>query len=251
MLTGELTKLTSSVAPSKHRSRTASSKDSQPQDVNPRTGPIRTLQSLTRRLSSLKVAPSESSEASKAAKAKVDALGEVVIEVVRATGLKAPSIGEWRLMIGQKPSPFVKLALRGHEQSTKKEEKTLFPVWNERLVWRGKRGELCKPKMLVDVMAWDPLTPASMGRAEVDLAPLLVDDTCDLMVLLQVRMHAQRPLCSMPSLHLASPFPHLLHAPTTDTGAATAAVHVGGSRTGQGDPKPRVCFRPAGAIGQK
>jgi Ca2+-dependent lipid-binding protein len=118
-------------------------------------------------------------------------LGEVVIEVVRATGLKAPSIGEWRLMIGQKPSPFVKLALRGHEQSTKKEEKTLFPVWNERLVWRGKRGELCKPKMLVDVMAWDPLTPASMGRAEVDLAPLLVDDTCDLMVLLQTQGQLQ------------------------------------------------------------
>ena len=62
------------------------------------------------------------------------------------------------------------VAVRGNEQRSRKEERTNYPMWNERLVWQGKRGELCNPKMLVEVLAWDPLTPTSMGRAEVDLA---------------------------------------------------------------------------------
>jgi hypothetical protein len=107
-------------------------------------------------------------------------LGEIVMEIVLATGLRAPNGS----IIGQAPSPFVKLAVRGKEQISRKEERTLYPMWNDRLVWRGKRGELCTPKMLVEVLAWDPLTPSSMGGAEVDLSPLLVGDSCDLMVAL-------------------------------------------------------------------
>ena len=74
--------------------------------------------------------------------------------------------------------------MRGNEQRSRKEERTNYPMWNERLVWQGKRGELCNPKMLVEVLAWDPLTPTSMGKAEVDLAPLLVGATCEMMVAL-------------------------------------------------------------------
>ena len=105
------------------------------------------------------------------AAANADDVGEVVIEVVLATGLRKPSVGP---MIGPAqcapPSPFVKLAVRGSEQRSRKEELTNFPMWNERLIWHGKRGALCTPKMHVEVLAWDPLTPTSMGRAEVDLA---------------------------------------------------------------------------------
>ena len=102
------------------------------------------------------------------ARANAEDLGEVVIEIVLATGLRKPT------RVGTPaPSPFVKLAVRGNEQRTKKQERTLFPMWNERLVWKGKRGELCNPKMLVEVLAWDPLTPTTMGKGEVDLSPLL------------------------------------------------------------------------------
>ncbi len=130
--------------------------------------------SLTRSLSKVSIAPEAA-----IALANANDLGEVVIEVVLATGLKKPT------RVGTPaPSPFVKLAVRGKEQLSRKQERTLYPMWNERLVWKGKRGELCTPKMLVELLAWDPLTPASMGSAEVDLSRLLVGDSCDLMVAL-------------------------------------------------------------------
>ena len=130
--------------------------------------------SLTRSLSKVSIVPEAA-----IALANANDLGEVVIEVVLATGLKKPT------RVGTPaPSPFVKLAVRGKEQLSRKQERTLYPMWNERLVWKGKRGELCTPKMLVELLAWDPLTPASMGSAEVDLSRLLVGDSCDLMVAL-------------------------------------------------------------------
>lgn len=130
---------------------------------------------LTRRFTLNKIAPSP--EQIKAANA--NDMGEVVIEVVLASGLKKPT------RVGTPaPSPFVKLTVRGSEKRSKKQERTLFPMWNERLVWAGKRGELCTPKMLVEVLAWDPLTPTSMGRAEVDIAQLIVGTACEMMVAL-------------------------------------------------------------------
>ena len=148
---------------------------------------------LARRLSKSLSRSSDSTGPTDVANANADDLGEVVMEVVLATGLRGPTVGVGRIM----PSPFVKVAVRGNEKRTRKEEKTLYPMWNERLLWRGKRGELCTPKMIVEVLDWDPGAGVSMGRAEVDLTPLLVGATCDLMVPLQVRMHAQQPLCIM------------------------------------------------------
>jgi hypothetical protein len=137
---------------------------------------------LTRRFTLNQIAPSPEQIAA----ANANDLGEVVIEVVLASGLKKPT------RVGTPaPSPFVKLTVRGSEKRSKKQERTLFPMWNERLVWAGKRGELCTPKMLVEVLAWDPLTPTSMGRAEVDLAELIVGTACETMVALgEVRPHA-------------------------------------------------------------
>ena len=134
---------------------------------------------LTRKLSTIAPGPAE------VAAANADDIGEVVIEVVLATGLRKPNVGP---MIGPAqcapPSPFVKLAVRGSEQRSRKEERTNYPMWNERLIWPGKRGALCTPKMHVEVLAWDPLIPTSMGRAEVDLAELLVGTACEMMVAL-------------------------------------------------------------------
>ena len=135
----------------------------------------RTLTRTFTRANLASVAPSPAQIAA----ANAEDLGEVVIEVVLASGLKkATRVGT------PAPSPLVKLAVRGNEQRSKKQERTLFPMWNERLVWKGKRGELCTPKMLVEVLAWDPLTPTSMGRAEVDIAELLVGSAIEMMVAL-------------------------------------------------------------------
>ena len=135
----------------------------------------RTLTRKFTRANLVSVAPSPEQIAA----ANAADLGEVVIEVVLASGLKkATRVGT------PAPSPLVKLAVRGNEQRSKKQERTLFPMWNERLVWKGKRGELCTPKMLVEVLAWDPLTPTSMGRAEVDIAELLVGSAIEMMVAL-------------------------------------------------------------------
>ena len=131
---------------------------------------------LTKKLSTIAPSPTEIATASS------NEVGEVVIEVVLATGLQKPSLGP--RIGGPPPSPFVKLVVRGSEKRSRKEERTNYPMWNERFVWHGKRGELCTPKMHVEVLAWDPLTPTSMGRAEVDLAPLLVGTSCELMVAL-------------------------------------------------------------------
>ena len=135
---------------------------------------------LTKKLSTIAPSPTEIAATSS------NEVGEVVIEVVLASGLKKPT------RVGTPaPSPFVKLTVRGSEKRSKKQERTLFPMWNERLVWAGKRGDLCTPKMLVEVLAWDPLTPTSMGRAEVDIAALIVGSACEMMVALgEVRPHA-------------------------------------------------------------
>ena len=153
----------------------------------------RTLTRKFTRANLVSVAPSPEQIAA----ANAADLGEVVIEVVLASGLKKPT------RVGTPaPSPFVKLAVRGNEQQSQKQERTLFPMWNERLVWKGKRGELCTPKMLVEVLAWDPLTPTSMGRAEVDLAELLVGTACEMMVALgEVWTHAQRAPASCTLTH--------------------------------------------------
>ena len=137
---------------------------------------------LTRRFTLNQIAPSPEQIAA----ANANDMGEVVIEVVLASGLKKPT------RVGTPaPSPFVKLTVRGSEKRSKKQERTLFPMWNERLVWAGKRGDLCTPKMQVEVLAWDPLTPTSMGRAEVDIAELIVGSACEMMVALgEVRPHA-------------------------------------------------------------
>ena len=108
--------------------------------ASPRKKQLSRRMTLPRSLSKISIAPDP-------AILNADDLGEIVIEIVLATGLRAPNGS----IIGQAPSPFVKLAVRGKEQISRKEERTLYPMWNDRLVWRGKRGELCTPKMIVEV----------------------------------------------------------------------------------------------------
>jgi len=108
--------------------------------ASPRKKQLSRRLTLPRSLSKISIAPDP-------AILNADDLGEIVMEIVLATGLRAPNGST----IGQAPSPFVKLAVRGKEQISRKEERTLYPMWNDRLVWRGKRGELCTPKMLVEV----------------------------------------------------------------------------------------------------
>ncbi len=110
--------------------------------ASPRKKQLSRKMTLPRSLSKISIAPDP-------AILNAGDLGEIVMEIVLATGLRAPNGST----IGQAPSPFVKLAVRGKEQLSRKEERTLYPMWNDRLVWRGKRGELCTPKMLVEVNA--------------------------------------------------------------------------------------------------
>ena len=188
---------------------------------------------LTKKLSTIAPSPTEIATASS------NEVGEVVIEVVLATGLQKPSLGP--RIGGPPPSPFVKLVVRGSEKRSRKEERTNYPMWNERFVWHGKRGELCTPKMHVEVLAWDPLTPTSMGRAEVDLAPLLVGTSCELMVALgEVRR--------MPSA--VHPYPHMHHVrasrpPRQLHPAAPTPLHPAAPR--HTHPSPR-CLQGKGQL---
>ncbi len=118
--------------------------------------------------------------------------GELVVEIVSADGLAPPTKAK-------KPDPFVMITVRGRQQKSQKQTKTAKPVFKEELFFPGVRGELCTPKLQLEVFDHDALgSHVSMGSAEVDISKLITADADSLAVKLSTQGEVRLKLSWVP-----------------------------------------------------